>query len=249
MNDTGPKTAAMSNSLQIAQSNKLKFHLETADKLAGLQIVQLNKLREGEMTLEQIEWFIDLTPEQREKLIDDNTGTGPPVSIVLTRRFMLLVDLGIITVPEGYVHATKLASFKEVNLNEFSGYNDDFTDANFGNTTTQLVVGRKLQVRAWVNVSGKSTYEERMEFLASQDSIYTGAQGLSLVFEQKRGQLKRGFWYASLDNEEALWKGICKRRRVPEMCLSDDGRFTLTLGNICDPYRKDRAFFSFHDVP
>ena len=41
----------------------------TADILAGLQIDQLSKLRNGNITVEQVKWFNNLTFEQREALM------------------------------------------------------------------------------------------------------------------------------------------------------------------------------------
>jgi hypothetical protein len=42
---------------------------KTADEYAGLQIDQMQKLRKGNMTYEQVKWFNNLSYEQREQLM------------------------------------------------------------------------------------------------------------------------------------------------------------------------------------
>ena len=166
---------------------------------------------------------------------------------IVDKRFELLVDLGIITVPENYVHGKQLDS---MNRKEFYFFNENLTDKNFANPTRILKPGDKLRVRAFKqNVSGTTTSEERMAFLASQNAIHTGAQGASLVYQQKRDQLPKGYWYCSFDKIDKLWKDAGGGRRVPGVGAHADGGFRLGLGGFESPWLDDRIILCFCDVP
>jgi len=227
---------------------------ETA-RLAGLQIDQLTKLRAGQMTLDQIERFNNLKPEAREERFGDWERPKPvsaPIAEIV--KFGLLADLGIITVPASHVPGTYLSSFKERHQGgkkkSFYGYNDNVTDENFSNPTWVLKPGQKLWVRAYKQiVPGQTTSEERMAFLTTVNSRHTGAQGASLVFDQKRNQLPKGYWYGSFDEPERLWEDAGGSHRVPELVVGSDGDFGFSLGGFEDPWRVSHVILSFCDVP
>ena len=166
-------------------------------------------------------------------------------------KFTLLADLGTVMVPANYVNATQLASFKKQNRKKFYYYNDYIADKNFPNPTRILKAGDKLHVRAYGHaVKGTTTTsKERMEFLRAQNSVFTGAQGASLVFEQKRQELPRGKWYASFDEPENLWAGSDGGHRVPEVDAAGVGGFGFNLGFFEGDWYGSNAFLSFSDVP
>jgi hypothetical protein len=165
------------------------------------------------------------------------------------QKFALFVDLGIITVPDDYVHATRLARFMERNRKRFYGINDDITDANFSNPSRILKPGDKLRVRAFQQiVGGTTTSEERLAFLATQKAIHTGAQGASLVFEQKRDQLPKGKWYASFDEKERLWEDADGGRWVPYVIADEDGDWYCFLGSFEKVWDRLCVFLCFCDL-
>ncbi len=221
-----------------------------ADKLSGLQIDLLQKYRSGQLSLEHLERFINLTPEARLDRFGDGKKTSPkPVPVEPAEKFALLVDLGIITVPNDYDHATRLDKFMKKNRKKFCDINDNITDANFPNPTRILKPGDKLRVRAFKQVvGGTTTSEERMTFLATQKAIHTGAQGASLVFDQKRDQLPKGKWYASFDEKDRLWADADGYHRVPSVYCDSDGDFEFILGDFELVWYGVDAFLCFCDV-
>ncbi len=165
------------------------------------------------------------------------------------KKFTLLVDLGIITVPDDYEHATWLATFLENNREKFYGVNDNITDANFPNPSRILKSGDRLYVRAFKQIiEGSTTSVERIAFLDTQKAIHTGAQGASLVWEQKRNQLPKGKWYASFDEEERLWKDADGRHRVPFVGAYSGCGFSFRLGYFEGGWRGYFAFLCFCDL-
>ena len=220
-----------------------------AAKLAGLQIDTLQKVRNGQVTLGQWERFNNLSSEDREARFGDWKMLEPTASVEPTEKFALLVDLGIITVPDYYDHAMALASFGKKNRKKFYYYNGAITDPNFPNPTRVLKPGDKLRVSAFKQVVGDTTTsEERMAFLATQKAIHTGAQGASLVFDQKRDQLPKGKWYASFDEKDRLWTDADGRHRVPYVSADSDGDFDFDLGDFERVWNVRNAFFCSCDI-
>lgn len=215
-------------------------------KLAGLQIDTLSKYRAGQITLKQWESFNNLTAEDREARFGDWKIPTAPAE---PAKFGLLVDLGIITVPDDYVHATRLATFGEKNRDNLGYFNEDITDEHYPNPSRILKPGDKLWVRAFQQVvSGETTSEERMAFLATQHAVHTGAQGASLVFDKKRAKLPKGKWYASFDEKKHLWQDADRYHRVPSLDANSGGDFRFNLGYFERPWGAGSAFFCFCDV-
>lgn len=233
-----------------------------AAKLAGLQIDALTKFRDGQLSLGHLERFLNLSPDAREDRFGDFkrpvTEAAPVVETPVdlpaeasaqAGKFGLLADLGEITVPANYDHAKHLDSFRKKNKKKFYFYNDAITDANFSNPTRVLKPGDKFRVRAFKQiVGGSTTSEERMAFLAAQKAVHTGAQGASLVFEEKRDQLPKGYWYSSFDEKGRLWFGE-GLHRVPIVYASSDGDFSFNLGFFEEVWYGLNASLCFCDVP
>ena len=167
------------------------------------------------------------------------------------QKFALLADLDIITVPRDYVHKTRLDSFMKQNRKKFYDVNNNITDANFSNPSRILKPGDKLWVRAFEQVvSGTTTTKERMDFCRQQPTNHwVGAQGNSLVFDQKRDQLPKGKWYESFDEEDRLWEDTHGYRRVSYLDAYSDGDFDWYLGHFGPPWNVSLAFFCFCDPP
>lgn len=194
-----------------------------AAKLAGLLIDTLQKVRSRRITLGQWERFNNLSTDEE-----------------ITEKFALLVDLGIIIVPDDYDPASRLKTFGKQNRKKFHYYDDNIIDKNFPNPTRILKPGDKLHVRAFRQaVGGTTTSEERMAFLATQKAVHVGAQGASLVFDQKRDQLPKGKGYASFDEKDRLWKDAGGFHRVPFVFCDSDGDFFWHLGyfeSVCSGF-------------
>jgi hypothetical protein len=218
-------------------------------KLAGLQIDTLSKYRAGQLTLDHWERFNNLSPEDREARFGGSLNPEPKASAEPTKKFALLVDLGTITVPDGYDHATQLAKFIKKNRKKFYGVNDNITDENFPNPSRVLKPGQKLRVRAFKQVvPGTTTSEERMKFLTTQNAVHTGAQGASLVFETKRNQLPKGKWYSSFDQPDRLWTDADGCHRVPRVYCRSGGDFKFDLSFFESVWDEYDTFFCFCDI-
>ena len=227
-----------------------------AAKLAGLLTDQLQKIRQGSITLNHLEWFNNLSKAERnwvmaikkhipakrsfaELSLDEifnleslySANIGGPSSASSSAKFVVCKDLGEIIVPDSYDHTNRLAEFIRRNRNKFQGFDDSsIIDANFSNPSRVLKPGDRLIVRVFSQtVSTLTTTDERLAFLATQNAVHVGMQGLSLVFEQKRSQLPKGRWYVSLDEKKHLWRSPACSYMVPIIEAHSNGAFCFTL--------------------
>jgi hypothetical protein len=164
-----------------------------------------------------------------------------------TPKFELLVDLGEIAVPNGYDHATRLAVFGKQNRKKFYGYNNALTDANFANPSRVLKPGDRLGVRAFRQIVPSTSSEERLALLVTQNAVLTGAQGASLVWEQKRELLPRGKWYLSMDHKDRL-PFVDGSHWVPSVSIHSVGGFSFSLDSFGRPWDGDDVLFCFRDL-
>ena len=197
-----------------------------AAKLAGLQIDTLQKIRNGQITLEHLEWFNKLNKAERDKLIGMNTVTDPHFSLLSTFQF---------TVPENYDHVTQLASFTKENREEFYHY-DNITDANFAKASNKLIPGKTYEAKIFV-ITKRVTSEECLEFLKTQKAILVGAQGISVVWQQAKEQFPKGKYTVSFDEKDACWPDAYDSRRVPRVSLDSGGVWGFGLGYFGDVWR------------
>ncbi len=190
-----------------------------AAKLAGLQIDTLQKVRNGQITLEHLEWFDKLNKVERDKLAGINT---------IDPRFALSTTFQI-TVPGNYNHLTQLASFEKENRKTFYFYNDNITDANFAKATNKLTPGKTYEVKIF-QITKRVFSEDCLAFLKTQKAILVSAQGISVVWQQAKEQFPKGKWTVSFDEKNAFWRGAGGDRRVPSMGQRSDGGWYFALG-------------------
>ncbi|MBI2100271.1 MAG: hypothetical protein HYT48_02955 [Candidatus Vogelbacteria bacterium] len=223
--------------------------------------IGLGQMHEFALVLDKAGFNADIVQEiissrgnkKAETMLASLNGAPAPVTPeppTPTDKFIVLADLGIMEVPADFDHATYLAGFKKRNRKKFYFYNEDITDENFPRPSRILKPGDKFRVKAFRQTGfGTTTSEERMAFIESQrGAVYTGAQGAGLVFEQKREQLPKGYWYASFDKKKALWEDAGGRHRVPQVGAYSDSDFDWNLNRLEDVWVDSNAFFVFCDL-
>ena len=156
-----------------------------------------------------------------------------------TATFTLMSEFAV-TVPADYKHANQLDSFlKKIRKSKnVYGYNENITDANFAKVTTQLVPGKTYKVKIF-GINGRVTSADCLVHYRSQKAIFTGAQGASLVWEQKKEEFRKGKWTASFDEKEALWKDTGGYHGVP-------GVFCDSIGDHNFPFELSAFEFDWY---
>ncbi len=175
-----------------------------AAKLAGLQVDLLQKFREGHITVDHLKWFLDLSKNKRDILMN-----AKEINESLRREdYNLLADLGVITVPPYYNHATRMALFygrQHKHISDFAKENL-FPFGQFMGSRPSYVLspGEKLWVYAYVLVALPPRFEDGLAFLTSLGAVFPGIEGASLVWEQQRDLLPLNHAYISLNGNENL---------------------------------------------
>jgi hypothetical protein len=175
-----------------------------AATLAGLQIDQLQKIRQNQITLEHLRWFLGLTKDARDAYVTGKPASMHAPTAALASKFRMLTDLGIVTVSR-YRYELNLDVFRQETASRFSRYHPDITEDNFRSASVCLAPGQKFNVRTF-EVIGEATANQCLAFLKSQGAVLLGAHGIPLVFCQKLIELPPAHRYASLDEKTALWK-------------------------------------------
>lgn len=90
----------------------------SAQDFAGLQVDQLQKLRNGNMTFEQVKWFTNLSFEQREKLMGKLVKSEHP-KMKLTNPYVVATGLAGEFNPQRYFTENKNVKYwKSDNFNK-----------------------------------------------------------------------------------------------------------------------------------
>ena len=218
------------------------FERKTMDTMFRTLDEFQTKVAKGDITHAQLDWFLNLTPENRNFLV------------VAAKKFAMLADLGIVTVPDDYAHEGRMFKFQTDVLQagkypDLDMYSSGFTDANFETPSRFLKSGDRFRVRAFTQVAGEcASGDECLLFLSGLNAVYPGAQGALLVFEQGRHLLPKNRKYTSMDRAVYLWNAYDKGHAVPCIDARADGKFDLQLLRYEDGLDAQTAILCFTEV-
>jgi hypothetical protein len=189
--------------------------------------------------------------EERAQSLNENPVFDKKLKLLieecsrLDNRFKFVTTFDIV-VPDGYDHAMRLDTFRAEHDREFYYYNPAITDANYAKATNKLVSGRKMKCKVfWINERVSS--DDCLGFLMSQEAVLTGAQGVSIAYEQGKDKLPKGRYYASFDEKDALWEDSGGNHRVPSVNTRSDGDFSFDFGLFEFPWDDDHGLLCFCD--
>jgi len=135
------------------------------------------------------------------------------------------------TVPADYVHDTQLDTFakKTRRLKTTYYFNDDLTSANFAKATNKLVPGKTYKVKIFP-ILATVTSDDCMNFLAKQNAVLVGGQGVTLLQDQKADAFPVGKYTVSFDQKDALWTDSGGDHGVPRVYRDSGGGWGFDLG-------------------
>lgn len=166
-------------------------------------------------------------------------------------RFEFL-NFFVLTPPRCYHHASQLTTFVEYAKSETGKFffcNHDINDQNFTMTTHELVPSRPygvmtFGVRAGATVSG----DDCLAFYESQQAMFVGPQGLTLVQQLKKTEFPVGKWTVSFDKKEALWQDANGFHTLPGICPQPEGDWAAHLWNYESDLDHSHCLMLFHDL-
>jgi len=190
--------------------------------MAGLQKDFWAKYQSGQITLDHFRWLLRMSKAERDRLAGSASAAEG--------KFVLLSTVPL-TVPTNFDHATQIASFLKAHRREFSFVNEALTDKNFARATQRLVPGKTYTVKIF-GITSRVTSKDCLGLYRAYNGILTGAQGLTLAWQEARGTFPVGKWTASFDEKDALWTDSGGSHRVPCVRRYSVGDFGLLLGSF-----------------
>lgn len=187
-----------------------------------------------------------LDPEEVMAALDPLIGKG-----VSNKSFALdlLQGKGRFTIPDDYVHENQLQRFgdKTRELGSTAYYNDSLTDKNFSKVSNRLVPGKTYGIKMFPMLKRVSSID-CLAFLKKQNVIFTGAQGATLLQENKPEVFPKGKWVMSFDEQDALYRDAGGGHRVPRVSRGLDGDWEFSLGYFQNGWHSDYDLLCFCDL-
>ena len=167
---------------------------------------------------------------------------------IADKRFGPAVKEFEFTVPGDYKHDTQLDTFakKTKKLPTTYYFNDALTSANFAKATNKLVPGKTYKVKIFP-ILATVTSEDCINFLAKQNAILVGGQGVTLLQENKVDGFPVGKWTVSFDQKDSLWEDTDGYRRVPCVNRYSGGDWEFSLGDFERDWYDDYCLLCFCD--
>lgn len=173
----------------------------------------------------------------------------PTAKPMQAEKFRVFLDLGIITMPDDYDQSTCVKNCIVRNRRIIHAVESQITDKNFSNPSRILRPRDRVSVQVVEQTApGVTLSVHRMDFLGTQEAIYTGLQGICAVLDQRHASLPRGRWFASFD----LLEHLCLNRGVRQVsrlgCRTVDGKFVIDSNHFVTEWCRADAFFLFTEV-
>ncbi len=157
-----------------------------------------------------------------------------PSGVMVAPDFLWLPTFSFVKVPDDYEHENRLKRFRHLATNRLAVFNMLLTDELCNRPSYILKSGERLFLSffEWIPAETPNLTAERcLEFLRGQkvSPIFPMAQGLSLVVEQRRDKLLKGFVHLTVDELDRLPKDPNGVSRVPGIRFYEDGSQGLDL--------------------
>lgn len=164
-------------------------------------------------------------------------------------KFGVLFDWDMLEVPDHYVHSTWLDTFFRSENRKFKLFDRAINDRNFGNPSRIMLPGERFRVRAFAQAGiGMTSTKERLDFLTRQGVVFTGAQGLTLVFSLLGGKLPKGKHYTALDFADRLYQHPHLPPQVPDLNHRCDGALFFDLDNFTADWYGGNVMIGFNEI-
>ena len=218
-----------------------------AAKLAGLQIDLLQKLRAGQITLAQFQWYLGLKSEERYALMEGKAWQSKVV-IDLPPAFIELPSFELAVLAD-YEHKGYLGRFRVAHKKELRyGMNPAMTDWNYGNPSHVLKAGERFLIRQFA-LTRRVESPECLALYREHKAHLTGAHGAAILYDTSRLRLPIGKWSLSFDEEDCLWDVAYGYYGVPFVGRYSGGGFGLGLGRFGSPWDGGCVLSLFCDFP
>ncbi len=153
-------------------------------------------------------------------------------SVPLIDEKFFLQEAFLLTVPTNYIYEIQLESFFRVNRQQFSSVDEGLNDQNFARGTNHLETGKTYLVKLF-GVTQRVSSEDCLGLYRTQHGIFTGAQGLTLVWQKAKSVLlSEHSVLVSYDEKDKLGIDSQGRPAVPFVGCYLTGKFNFFVGTF-----------------
>jgi hypothetical protein len=161
--------------------------------------------------------------------------------------FAVAGEPGEIVVPANYRHDRWIDTVRHEQRGLIHYMNALITDHSFGRPGHILTPGERLKVKIFFGAVGEGhviSSEERYEHLVSQNAVFAGVHGATLVAEQLLDKLPRGLMSLILDHPDRLFRDDRRNIKLPRLVTPIEGPgCSIELVNHKDVYENHSASF------
>jgi hypothetical protein len=197
---------------------------------------------------------LNLSKEEAQEIIKSGGEMQKQVKPILQKLAMVDQRFGPakefeFTVPSDYKHDTQLDTFakKTKPLSTTYYFNDALTSANFAKAKNKLKPGQTYKVKIFPILATVNS-EDCMNFLAKQNAILVGGQGLTLLQANKPDEFPVDKFTVSFDEKDSLWKDSDGYLRVPYVNRDSDGDWKFHLGYFASDWVGGDCLLCFCDL-
>lgn len=167
--------------------------MDDASKFTELQIKLLEKIKNGEITLYHLEWFIKLSPALSDTLMKIDLAGEFVLDMSTTKggKLELIADFGVIKIPADYDH---------FGAADYSKKYFTYIQKDRPSAADVMHAGENIRIKVYKVLSfDDTTVEEIKKQPEFEKAIEAGVQGAVLVVQQKGVELMRaletnGIW-------------------------------------------------------
>lgn len=157
-----------------------------------------------------------------------------------------LINIFEIVVPEDYEHENCLDSFMSEYRTEL-GCISSIKDKYHTKVSTKLEPGRKFKVKVF-QIKMRVTSENCLAYLRRQKAIFVGAQGMTLVWKQKKKELPVEKFSVALEEKESLWKDAHGYHDVTYIYRRSNSDFSFNTKLLEPDLYNEHCLICFCDV-
>jgi hypothetical protein len=215
--------------------NTNKLPKELAEKVTNFDAHWGKMFTSGCFQIDDLEYIVQNGPEKWK----EKAGKQ-----LLVQKFKLIKTIEFLT-PLEYNHGKQLSTLDK---KKFYFFNDAITDVNFQNVLDKFIPGKKYLVK-FIGIGGSVTSEDCLQVYTDHKAFLVGAQGLSLLWQQKKEEFPVGKWSVSFDKKNHLYRGADGNHRVPRVYRDSDGDYEFDLGDFGNDWGDGYVLVLFCDCP
>jgi hypothetical protein len=188
-----------------------------------------HKISQGLVTAEELEWFLGISHDERERLMRESIGKR----ISTTKNyeeFSLAMAVGTVSVLKMPNVEVMLSELKE-RYGDSPLFSSEITDTNFKSSQSLTIAGGEFMLCLYM-VTSKTSSEHCMAFIKNQGGQFLGPYGLALAHSMLCDKMPKTSRLLSFAAPEDIKVDGAVHSKLPVMVCYENGSASLRLGSV-----------------